>query len=36
MKTLANHIILYDEECPMCFAYTKAFIKLDMLPKNGR
>jgi len=36
MKTLANHIILYDEECPMCLAYTKAFTKLNMLPKNGR
>lgn len=36
MKTLANHIILYDEECPMCLAYTKAFTALDMLPKNGR
>ena len=36
MKTLANHIILYDEECPMCYAYTKAFTKLNMLPQNGR
>lgn len=36
MKTLANHIILYDEECPMCLAYTKAFTELNMLPKNGR
>ncbi|GGI28147.1 DCC1-like thiol-disulfide oxidoreductase family protein [Pedobacter mendelii] len=36
MKTLANHVILFDEECPMCHAYTKAFTKLNMLPKNGR
>jgi len=36
MKTLANHIILYDEECPMGLAYTKAFTKLNMLPGNGR
>lgn len=36
MKTLANHIILFDNECPMCFAYTKAFTKLKMLPENGR
>lgn len=36
MKTLANHVILFDNECPMCFAYTKAFTKLKMLPANGR
>jgi len=36
MKTLANHVILFDNECPMCFAYTKAFTKLKMLPVDGR
>lgn len=36
MKTLANHVILFDNECPMCFAYTKAFTKLKMLPTDGR
>ncbi|WP_316735336.1 DUF393 domain-containing protein [Pedobacter aquatilis] len=36
MKTLANHLILFDNECPMCFAYTKAFTKLKMLPVDGR
>lgn len=36
MKTLQNHVILFDEECPMCYLYTKAFIKTGMLPKNGR
>ena len=36
MKTLQNHIILYDDECPMCKAYTKAFIKTGMLEANGR
>ncbi|RYG17568.1 MAG: DUF393 domain-containing protein [Chitinophagaceae bacterium] len=36
MKPLANHVILFDEECPMCHAYTKAFTKLNMLPQNGR
>ncbi|MCZ4224322.1 DCC1-like thiol-disulfide oxidoreductase family protein [Pedobacter rhodius] len=36
MKTLANHVILFDEDCPMCHAYTKAFTKFNMLPENGR
>lgn len=36
MKTLANHLILYDAECPMCNIYTKAFIKTKMLDQNGR
>lgn len=36
MKTLNNHVILFDNECPMCYAYTKAFVKTGMLPQNGR
>ncbi len=36
MKTLSNHVILYDQECPLCNAYTNAFIKTGMLDKNGR
>ncbi|RYE12364.1 MAG: DUF393 domain-containing protein, partial [Sphingobacteriales bacterium] len=36
MKTLENHIILYDAECPMCNLYTKAFVKTGMLDNNGR
>jgi len=36
MKILKNHTILYDEVCPMCNAYTGAFIKTGMLDKNGR
>ena len=36
MKTLSNHTILYDGECPMCNLYTKAFIDTTMLDKNGR
>jgi len=36
MKTLNHHIILFDDECPMCNVYTKTFIKTGMLPKNGR
>jgi len=36
MKTLQNHVILFDNECPMCYAYTKTFIQTGMLDKNGR
>ncbi len=36
MKTLPNHVILFDEECPMCDVYTKAFVKTGMLAENGR
>jgi hypothetical protein len=36
MKTLANHMILFDAECPMCNMYTKAFVKTGMLDDTGR
>ncbi len=36
MKTLQNHIILYDAECPMCKLYTKAFVNTHMLDAAGR
>lgn len=36
MRTLQDHVILFDSECPMCYVYTKAFIKVGMLPSNGR
>jgi predicted DCC family thiol-disulfide oxidoreductase YuxK len=36
MKTLNNHIILYDAECPMCKLYTNQFIKRGMLDADGR
>lgn len=36
MKTLTNHVILYDANCPMCNIYTSAFIKTKMLDKDGR
>ena len=36
MKTLKNHQIIYDNECPLCSAYTNAFIKNEMLEANGR
>ncbi|HVW97128.1 MAG TPA: DCC1-like thiol-disulfide oxidoreductase family protein [Mucilaginibacter sp.] len=36
MKTLKNHLILFDGECPMCRAYTHAFVKTGMLDSDGR
>lgn len=36
MKTLQNHLILYDADCPMCKAYTKAFTHTGMLDDRGR
>ena len=36
MKTLAYQTLLYDEDCPLCQAYTGAFIKTGMLDSNGR
>ncbi len=36
MKTLKNHVILYDNDCPMCNVYTGAFIKAKWLNDDGR
>jgi hypothetical protein len=36
MRTLNNHLILYDAECPMCQLYTNAFTRSGMLDPNGR
>jgi predicted DCC family thiol-disulfide oxidoreductase YuxK len=36
MKTLENHTLLYDQDCPLCQVYTSGFIKAGMLDKNGR
>jgi hypothetical protein len=36
MKTLKNHLILFDEECPMCRVYTHAFVSAGLLDKEGR
>lgn len=36
MKTLHDHVILYDNECPMCDLYTNTFVKTGMLDKDGR
>lgn len=36
MKTLKNHTLIYDNECPMCNIYSDGFIKAGMLDANGR
>lgn len=36
MKKLENYQIIYDDECPLCNVYTRAFIDNGMLDKNGR
>ncbi|RYU90517.1 DUF393 domain-containing protein [Mucilaginibacter terrigena] len=36
MKTLGNHTIFFDAECPMCKLYTKAFVQTGLLDKDGR
>ncbi|HTI92549.1 MAG TPA: hypothetical protein VL727_18265 [Puia sp.] len=36
MKTLKDHVILYDSECPMCKVYTHAFTSTGMLDREGR
>ncbi|TGD57037.1 thiol-disulfide oxidoreductase DCC family protein [Flavobacterium humi] len=36
MKTLKHQTLLYDQDCPLCQAYTSGFIKTGMLDKNGK
>jgi predicted DCC family thiol-disulfide oxidoreductase YuxK len=36
MNTLSNYLILYDAECPMCSAYTKALVNTGLLDNYGR
>lgn len=36
MKTLKHQTLLYDQDCPLCQAYTSGFIKTGMLDQNGR
>jgi predicted DCC family thiol-disulfide oxidoreductase YuxK len=35
MKPLEDHVLLYDGDCPMCRMYSHAFVKVDMLEKDG-
>jgi hypothetical protein len=36
MKTLAHKIIIYDDVCPLCKAYTSGFVNLGWLLPNHR
>lgn len=36
MKTLKDHTLVYDVDCPLCRAYTKAFIASGFLDNGGR
>ncbi|NER16234.1 DCC1-like thiol-disulfide oxidoreductase family protein [Spongiivirga citrea] len=36
MKTLTNHTLIYDSDCPLCVGYTDLFIKNNMLDNQGR
>lgn len=36
MKTLKHHVLVFDEDCPLCKAYTYTFINTGMLDQNGR
>ncbi|PJJ84927.1 DCC1-like thiol-disulfide oxidoreductase family protein [Mucilaginibacter auburnensis] len=36
MKILANHLLLFDAECPVCDAYSNALVKQGLIDKNGR
>jgi predicted DCC family thiol-disulfide oxidoreductase YuxK len=36
MKTLAHHVLIFDNKCPLCKAYTGEFVKTGMLDENGR
>lgn len=36
MKTLKNHTLIFDNECPMCNIYSQGFIKAGMLDAGGR
>lgn len=35
MKTLMNKVIIYDDVCPLCKAYTEGFVQLGwLMPEN--
>ncbi|HLN95239.1 MAG TPA: hypothetical protein VK183_06360 [Flavobacterium sp.] len=36
MKTLPQHTLLYDDECPLCTLYSGAFVATGMLDPEGR
>ena len=36
MKPLANHILIYDKDCPLCTTYTQLFVRYGFLDDHGR
>lgn len=36
MKTLADQTLIYDKDCPLCRAYSHAFVQTGMLGANGK
>jgi predicted DCC family thiol-disulfide oxidoreductase YuxK len=36
MKTLAHKVIIYDDVCPLCKAYTEGFVRVGWLPVENR
>lgn len=36
MKVLKDHVLLYDQLCPMCTAYSCAFVRAGVLEPDGR
>jgi hypothetical protein len=36
MKVLHDHVLLYDEVCPLCTAYSCMFVRAGILDANGR
>ena len=36
MKPLAHKVIIYDDVCPMCKAYTQGFVRIGWLPAENR
>jgi predicted DCC family thiol-disulfide oxidoreductase YuxK len=36
MKTLAKHLLLFDAECPICDAYSRAVVKSGLISNDGR
>lgn len=36
LKTLTNHILIFDKDCPLCTIYTKLFVKYGFLDDKGR
>ena len=36
MKTLNNHSLIYDTDCPLCVGYTNAFTKYNLIDEKGK